>query len=154
MLIPDLLALKLALIILLIHLLENVLEPPIILLQNRVLGAHIQRQALAYRQLETSMCEPSNTLICIVLSLRNPATILELVNLNFLRLASLGREDHGELAIPRNHFVFRAVLVSECVASDDDGLLPAGYETWDSGDNDGFSEDCASKSISDCAVWR
>jgi hypothetical protein len=144
MLIPDLLALKLALVLLVINLLENILKSSIILLQNRVLGTHIQRQALAYRQLETSMCKSSNTLICVVLSLRNSAAILELENFDFLRFASLWRENYGQFAIPWDNAVRRAILVSECVTADDDGLLPAGYETGDSRDNDGFSEDCAS----------
>jgi len=38
-----------------IDLLEDVFEPPIILLENGVLGAHVQRPFLLYRVLETAV---------------------------------------------------------------------------------------------------
>jgi hypothetical protein len=150
-LIPDLLLLKLLRIRALIDLLEDVLEPPIILLQNRVLGAHIQRQALAQRQLETRVCEAGNRFVGVVLSLRY-ATGLEVEHFDFFGLAAFGSVDHGELARTFDDEVFGAVLVAEGVAADDDGLFPAGDETRDAGDDDGFAEDGAAEDVTDGAI--
>lgn len=125
MLIPNLLRLKLLLIVLLVNILENVLESTIILLQDRILSAHIQWKRLAQSKLKTGMREALNRFIGIVLRLRNSTPILELENLDFFWLAALGCEDHLECAIALNYQILCAVLVSECVTADDDGLLPS-----------------------------
>lgn len=154
MLIPDLLVLKLLLIRALIYLLEDILKSPIILLQNRILGAHIQRQGLRNRELETRVCEPLDALVGVVLGLRDPAAGLELVDFDFLGLATFGSEDHLEGAVAFYDEVFGAVLVAEGVASDDDGFLPAWYQAGDAGDDNGFSEDGSAQGVADGSIGR
>ena len=43
-----------------INLLEQVLEPPVVFLQDSVLGGHVQWEALAKCHLEGGMCETSD----------------------------------------------------------------------------------------------
>jgi hypothetical protein len=152
MFIPNALTLKLPLIILLENLLKDVLKPAIIFLQNRILGAHIQRQILAQRELETGVCEPGNRFVGIILCLRDAAAVFEIEDFDLGGRAAFGCEYHAELAGTGDHGVFGPVLVPEGVASDDDGFFPAGHEAWDAGDDDGFAEDGAAEVVADGAV--
>ena len=124
MLVPDLLRVEILLVRRFIDLLEDILETPIVLLQDRVLGAHVQRERLVQRNLETSVREAFNGLVGVVLGLGHTPSVLELENLNLVGLAALGREDHLEGPIAFNHQVLCSVLVSKGVTADDDGLLP------------------------------
>jgi hypothetical protein len=153
MLVPDLLSLKLLHIRRLINLLEDVLEAAIVLLQDGVLGAHVQWQRLAQCQLETRVCESLDGLIGVVLSLGHAASLLELENLDLLWLAAIRCEDHLERPIALNHQVLCTVLVSESVTADNDRFLPSWHKSGYSRDDNGFAEDCASQGISDGAVW-
>ena len=144
MLIPDLPLLETLLILLIINLLKDILKSPIILLENGILGTHIKRQTLCQRQLETRVSEALDRFIGIVLCLRHSAASLELKDFDFLGLAAVGREDHLQRAVSRDHAVFGSVLVAEGVTADDYGFLPAGDEAWDAGDDNGFSEDGSS----------
>lgn len=124
-LIPDLLLVKLLRIGGVIDLLEDILESTIVLLQDSVLGGHVQRKALGDRELERSVCETSDGLISVVLGLGDTAAVREVVYLNLLWLTSLWREDHGELAVTLDHLILSTVLVTERMAADDNWLLPA-----------------------------
>lgn len=153
MLIPDLLSLKLLLILALIDLLKDILEPPVIRLQDRVLRRHVQRQALAQRQLEARVRKPADRLVRVVLRLGDAAAVLEVVDLDDFGLAAVGgAEHHLEDALAFDHFVLGAVLVAEGVAPDDDGLLPAGHQARDAGNDDGLAEDGAAEVVADGAV--
>lgn len=154
MLIPNLLSLKSRPVFLLVDRLEDVLKPPIILLENRILGAHIQRQFLAQRELETSMSEPLNRLVSVVLCLRNPASSLEFKYFNFFDLAPLWLEDHLEGAIAFDYHILCAVLVPESMTADDNGFFPTWYQARDAGNNNRFSEDCSSQCVSDRSIGR
>lgn len=125
MLIPDALLLELLLIGGLVDLLEDVLEAAIILLQDGVLGAHVQGERLAQRELETGMGKSGDGLVGVILCLRNTASVLEFENLNFLRFATFGGEDQLQSAIALEDKVLGSVLVTEGVTTDNDGLLPA-----------------------------
>jgi len=126
-LVPDLLLLELLGVGALIDLLEDVLKPAIVLLQDGVLGGQIQGQALGDGQLEGGVREARDGLVGVVLRLRDTAAGRELVHLDLLGLAALGGEDQRQLAVALDDGVLGAVLVAEGVAADDDGLLPA----WD-----------------------
>jgi hypothetical protein len=152
MFIPNSLGLKLPLIILLENLLEDILKPAIIFLQNRILGAHIQRQILAQSQLETRVCEPGNRFISIVLCLGYPAAVGEIKDFDLAGLAALGCEYHAQFAGPGDHSVFGPVLIPEGVAPDDDGFFPAGHQARDAWDYDGFAEDGAAQVVADSAI--
>lgn len=80
----------------------------------------------------------------VVLGLGDTSLGGVVVDLDDLGLAALGRENHLEGAFTLNDAVLGAVLVAECVTADNDGLLPAGYETGNFGDDDGGTEDGSS----------
>jgi hypothetical protein len=151
-LVPDLLGLKVLLVLGVVELLENVLESTIVLLEDGVLGAHVQGQTLVQGQLEGGVGETVDGLVRVVLSLGDAAAVLELENLNLLGLAALGGVHHGQLAGTGSNEVLGAVLVTKGMAANDDGLLPAGDQARDTGDDNGLAEDGAAQSVSDGAV--
>jgi hypothetical protein len=153
-LVPDALGLKLGLVLGVVELLENVLEAAVVLLEDGVLGAHVQRQLLVEGQLERGVGEAGDGLVRVVLRLGHAAALLELEDFNLLGLAALGREDHAQLARAGQHAVLGAVLVAKGVAADDDGLLPAGDEARDARDDNGLAEDGAAEGVADGAVGR
>ncbi|KAH0281690.1 putative isocitrate dehydrogenase, partial [Aureobasidium melanogenum] len=155
-LVPDAGLLKVGLVLLVVDLLEDVLESSVVLLQNGVLCAHVQRQLLVNGELETGVCETRNTLVSVVLGLSDTTDVvlLEVEDLNLLGLTALGGEDHLEGTLALDDMVLGAVLVTESVTTNDDGLLPAGYETGNARDNDGLTEDGSTESVSDGAVGR
>lgn len=152
MLVPDLPFLKVLLVRRLVDFLEDVLEASIVLLEDGVLGAHVQRQALGDGKLEAGVREALDALVRVVLRLRHAAAVLESEDLDFLRRAALGREDHRERAIAGNHTVLCAVLVAEGVTADDDGFLPARHEPGNARDDDRFSEDGAAECVANGSV--
>jgi hypothetical protein len=94
-LIPDLLLVKGLLVSALKDLLEDILESSIILLEDSVLGAQIEREALLERKVERRVCEALNGLIGVILGLSNTASG-ELEDLELLWLAAvLWGEDEG-----------------------------------------------------------
>lgn len=142
-LVPDACRLELALVLLLVNLLEDVLEPAVVLLEDCVLGAHVQRQLLADGELERGMCEAGNGFFRVVLRLRNTADVMlfKVEDFNLFGLSALGSEDHLQLALTLDDEVLGSVLVAECVTADDDGLFPAWHETGDARNYDWLTED-------------
>lgn len=126
-LVPDTSRLKVLPVLRLVDLLEDVLESAIVLLQNRIFGAHVQRHLHAKRVFETCVREPRNALLSVVLRLSYTTLGLlrEFEDLDLLGLAAFGCEDHLERTWPRHNHVFRPVLVTEGMPTDDNGLLPA-----------------------------
>lgn len=139
-LIPDLLRLELLLVLLVVDLLEDVLEAAIVLLQDSVLGAHVERQTLEEGQLEGSVSKSTDGLISVVLDLGNTRA-LEVIDLNALGLAARRSEDQLQLTGTRDQAVGGTVLITESVTTDDDGLRPARDETGNTGNDNGLTED-------------
>lgn len=155
MLVPDLLGLELLDVFLVVDLLEDVLESPVVGFEDGVLSAHVQRISAIKGKLEARMREASNAVVGVVLRLRDTARLGEVEDLDLLGLSSIfGCEDHLQCARRANDFVFGAVLVTEGVATDDDGLLPARNQARDAGNDNGFAEDGATKNVSNGAVGR
>lgn len=152
MLVPDLLGLEVLLVGGLVDLLEDILESTIVLLEDGVLGAHVERKLLVKSQLEGSVSETSDGLVGVVLGLSDTAAVLELEDLNLLRLATLGGVNHGELTGAGQDSVLGAVLVTKGVTANDDRLLPARNKTGNAGDDNGLTEDGTTKGISDGSV--
>ena len=140
MLVPKALGLKVLLIVLLINLLEDILESSVVLLENGVLGAHIQWQLLEKSHLETGVSESDDRLICVVLCLRNTGAG-EVVDLDTFWLAAFGSEDDLECSFAGDDLVLGAVLVTKGVTADDNWLFPARDETGDVVDNNWLTED-------------
>lgn len=140
MLIPDTLSIEFLLVGGVEDLLEDILEAAIVLLQDGVLGAHVQREVLGKSELETGVGEATDRLVGVVLSLGNTAA-LEVIDLDGLGLATLGGVDKLKLAGSGDHTVSGTVLVTEGVTADDDRLGPARDETGDAINDDGLTED-------------
>ena len=143
-LVPDTGGLEVLLVLVVVDVLEDVLELAVVSLQDGVLGAHVQRQLLVKRELHGSVCETGDGLGGVVLGLSDTSASGEVVDLDGLGLAALGCEDHLESALAFNDTVLGTVLVTERVTTDDDGLLPAGYETGNAGNDNGCAEDGSS----------
>lgn len=124
MLVPDLELVELLSVGGIVDLLEDILESSVVLLQDGVLGGHVQWELLLDGKLEGSVSESGDGLISVVLSLGD-TSVLEVVDLNLLWLSTLWGEDHGELSLALNDGVLSTVLVTEGVAANDDWLLPA-----------------------------
>lgn len=139
-LVPDALFLEGLLVLRIVDLLEDVLEAAVVLLEDGVLGAHVQRQALVEGELEAGVREARDALVGVVLGLRDAAAALELVDLDLLGLAALGCVHHRQLPGAGKHGVLRPVLVAEGVPPDDDGLLPARHQPRDPRDHNRLPE--------------
>jgi len=139
-LVPDLLGLEVLGVLLLVDLLEDVLEATIVLLQDGVLGAHVQGKTLQESHLERGVGEATDGVISVVLALSDTTT-LEVEDLDALGLTTLGGVDQLELAGAGDDAVRGTVLVTEGVTANDDGLVPARHQARDGGDDDGLTED-------------
>lgn len=146
-LVPDLGGLEVLLVLAVVDGLEDILELSVVCLENGVLGAHVQRQLPVKRHLEGGVCKTGDGLGGVVLGLRDTTLCWEVVDLDNFRLAALGCVDHLKCAFAGDDAVLRTVLVAESVTADDDGLLPAGYETRDAGDDNGRAENGSSSKI-------
>jgi hypothetical protein len=153
-LVPDASSIKVLLVLALVDLLEDILELAVVGLEDSVLGAHVQRQLLVEGKLEGRVGEAADGLGCVVLCLGDTTAGGEVVDLDGLGLAALGGEDHLEGTLALDDAVLCAVLVAKGVTADDDGLLPAGYEAGDTGDDNGSAEDGATEVVADGAVGR
>lgn len=145
-LVPDTLGLKLLRVVLLVDVLEDILEAAIVLLQDGVLGAHVQRIVLLQGQLEGCMGETADRFIGVVLDLGNTTTRV-VKDLDRFGLAASGSVDKFESSSAGNHTVRSTVLVTIGVTTNDNGLSPSRNKTGDDRDNNGFTED------STTAVW-
>jgi hypothetical protein len=125
MLVPDVLRLKVLLIVFRIDLLEDILEAAVVFLQNGVLGAHVERQALEERHLEAGMGKARDGLVGVVLGLSD-ARAVEIEDVQPFRwCAILGREDQLEGSLSGDETVFGAVLIAKGVTSDDNWFGPS-----------------------------
>ena len=152
-LIPDALGFKVLPVVLLEDLLEEVLETAILLLENGVLGAHVQRQLLHESNLEAGVHKAMDQFICFVLQQTN-TTAREVVDCDCLWLAVLGSEDQLQLTGAGDDPVLSPVLITKGVTANDNRLGPARHQTRDAGDDNGFTEDFAAKDVTDGAVGR
>lgn len=134
---------KVLLIIAFVYLLEYIFESSVVFLQDRVLGAHVERQWFAERQLEACVGEPPYRVVGIVLCLCNTTTILKIVDMDAFRLAACRSEYHLQSAIALGDIVLGSVLVPESMTAYDDGLLPTWNKAWNPRNNDGFPENGA-----------
>lgn len=149
-LVPNALGLKVLLVLLLVDLLEDVLEAAIILLQDGVLGAHVQRETLRESHLERGVSEASDGFIGVVLGLRD-TTAGEVEDLDGLGLTASGGVDELEGSRSRDHTVCSTVLVTEGVTTNDNGLGPSRHKARNARDDNGFTEDrsTAAEGVSD-----
>ena len=145
--IPNTLGFKILLVIRLIDGLEDILEPAIVLLQDGVLGAHVQWEILQERHLEAGVREAADRVVSVVLGLRYTAAMFKIENLELLRLSILVCVYNLKPSRARNHLVGRAVLVTKGMSADDDWFLPARDEPRNAVNDDWLTEH---RSTTDC----
>lgn len=152
-LVPDILGLEFGLVGGVVDLLKDVLELAIVLLQDGVLGGHVERELAGQRHLERGVCETADGLLGVVHGERDTGALV-VVDLNDLGGAAvLGGVHHLELTGAGDNEVLGLVLVTEGVAADGDGLLPAGDKAGDVVNDNGLTEDGTAKDVSDgCLV--
>lgn len=150
-LVPDLGALELGLVLLLVDLREDILETTIVLLQDGVLGRQIQGPTLLQRVLEARLSELTNRLIRVVHAHQHASAALEVEHLEGL-LLTIFRSVHNLELAGTNNDVRSAVLISESVATDHNGLGPTGDQAGDVLDHDGLTEDSSAQNVTDGTV--
>lgn len=137
-----------------VNLLKYVLEASVISLEDSVFGAHVEWPFFLECHLEGGVGEGADGLVRVVHTHNDAAAILEREQLEALRSTTLGGVDQLDAAGLVANKVGRLVLVTVCVAADDDGLGPAGYNAWDVLADDRLTENSASQNVTDCAVGR
>mmetsp|Transcript_58958 Transcript_58958/g.81813 ORF Transcript_58958/g.81813 Transcript_58958/m.81813 type:complete len:351 (-) Transcript_58958:3-1055(-) len=151
-LIPETLSLVLLLVVRLVDGGKGVLESAVILLQDGVLGGHVQGVVSVKGILEASMSEFLDGIVMVVHTNTNTtARVVEDLE-GLLVRAVLRGEDHLEFTGSVNDEIGGLVLITESVSANNDGLLPAGDVSRDLVDDDGLSEDGAAEVISDGTV--
>ena len=78
---------------------------------------------------------------------------LELEDLNLFRLTTFWSKHHLQSTFSLDDFVLGAVLISESVTADDDGLLPAGDQSRNARNDNRFTKYGSSEDVSDGTVW-
>ena len=136
-----------------INLLENILEPAVVLFENRVLRAQIEGPSLAQGHVETGMGESPDRGIGVVHAHGHPVAG-EIVHLPAAGRPVLGSEGHRQRAPPSGHHVRRTVLVAESVTSDADRLRPARHQPRHVAADDRLAEDRAVQNVPDRPVGR
>ncbi len=133
---------------------EEVLEAPVVALEDRVLGRHVDREAAVESVAHRGAGELADRLVEVVHRHRDAAAG-EVVDVELDRLgAVLGRVGKGQRPLARYHQVARPVLVAEGVAADHDRLGPARHKPRDVGDHDRLAEDDAAEDVADRPVRR
>ncbi|KAH3668180.1 hypothetical protein OGAPHI_001934 [Ogataea philodendri] len=155
-LVPDTFGLELRLIVSVVDLLENVLESTVVLLENGVLGGHVQRKLFVQGHLEGRVCKATDTFVSIVHGESDTGSLVveDLEHLGFV--AVCWRVHELETSCSRNHQVSGFVLVSMGVSTNDDWLFPARNQSWDldsarlvSANDDWLSKDSTTQDVSD-----
>src|SRR6185369_10822541 len=127
MLIFDTSFLKLCLVFAVINLLEDVLEAPVIGLENRVFRGEIERPGATQAVIEAGMGEVADRRVQVVHA-HGDSRPGEVEDVEVELLAILADPAHRQLARARHLEVGRAILVAESVAANHDRIGPAGNE--------------------------
>lgn len=123
--------LVLRLVLLFVDLLEDVLEATIVLLEDGVLRAQVQREAALESELQRAVGEVGDTRVRVVHCLRNSRTVLEVEDSELQTLAtSFRRPGDLEFAITGHDKVGGLVLVAIGMTTNDDRLLPSRHDLW------------------------
>ncbi|CAB4566819.1 unannotated protein [freshwater metagenome] len=131
---------------------EDVLEATVVSLEDRVLGGEIDRILPCDSVVEGGTSEVADRIIQVVHRHRD-ARAWELEDLELhRRRAILWLEGHSEGSFTWNLEVSGAVLITECVAADDDGLGPVWDQSRDILDDDRLTEDDTAEDVADGAV--
>ena len=133
------------------NLLEQVLEAPVVGLDDRVLGRKVQRPAAIERVVHARAGEVADRIVEVV-HRHGDAAGLEVVNFAIDHLSVIAFPDEAQLAGAGHEEVGRAVLVAERVAADDDRVGPPGDQPRHVLDHDRLAEDRPAKNVADRPV--
>lgn len=142
-LVPYLVLLELLTVLLFVNSLKNILKTSIVFLEDGVFGSEVEGVLPVEGKLETALGELFDAFVSVVHGHAYAALAFELVDLSGCLLATLSPEGDFEGAWFVDDKVSGLVLVSEGVASDDDGFFPGGDEARHVFDDDRLSEDGA-----------
>lgn len=151
-LIPDLLSLKLGLVLFFVDSLESVLECAVVLLENGVFGSKVKRVLAAEGELKAAMSKLFNALISVVHTKANSSFSFKFEDFHSLLSAVFSSEDDFKCTWLINCEISGLVLISVGVSADDDWLLPSGNESGNVLDDDWFSKDCSIEDVPDGAI--
>mmetsp|Transcript_15068 Transcript_15068/g.42827 ORF Transcript_15068/g.42827 Transcript_15068/m.42827 type:complete len:436 (-) Transcript_15068:617-1924(-) len=123
-----------------VHLGEDAHELSIVLLQDRVLGAQVQRIVATQRVLKAGVRKPPDTRLRVVHPESHPRRV-EAEDLHAIRLAPiLWREHHLQPARLFHHVVGRPILIPERMTPDNDRLVPVPNKTRNGVDHNRLPE--------------
>ena len=132
---------------------ENILEAPVIGLEDGVLGRQVDRELAVQTKGQRRAGEVADGIVQIIHGQGHArAWILE--DFLFDHLTVVAFELDGQTAGTGNLEVGGLVLVAKGVAADDDGLGPAGHQTRHVLADDRLAEDHAAQDVADGAVRR
>ena len=126
MLIPDALFFVSGLVLGLVDPLEDVLEHPVVRLQDRVLRRQVEREPSVERELEAAVSEVDDRGLGVVHAHGHAGSGKVVDGVALLGAAVFGFEDQFEFSGSGDLDVGGLVLVGVSVTSDDDRLLPGG----------------------------
>ena len=133
-------------------LLEDVLEPTVVGLEDRVLRGEIDRIRPGEAVAETGPGEIADRVVEVVHRHRH-AGRGEFIHLHLERLGIVGGgEGERQRARSGNLHIGGAVLIAEGMAAHHNRLRPAGHEPRDIADDDRLAEDHAPENVADGAV--
>ena len=136
------------------HLLEDVLEPAVVLFQDGIFGRQVDRPAEVEAVIHARPGKTADRVIDVVHA-HGAAGAVEPENLEFAGLPAIVRfELHGQPTRTGHTEVGCPILVAEGMAADDDGLGPARHQPRNIFADDRLAEDRAADDIADGAVWR
>ena len=136
-------------------LLEQVLELPVVGLQDRVLGGQVDRVVALEAVAEAGPGEVADRVVVVVHPHGDAAVGAVVGDLELHRLAAVvGGEGHRDGAGARHLEVGRLVLIAVGMTADDDRLRPTGDELGDVRADDRLAEHDAAEDVADRAVRR
>jgi len=140
-------------IVFLINIFKNVLESTIVLFQDSVFSAHVQRIIPVDCILKTRVCKSCDGLVSIVHTHQN-AWSFEIVSLHFywsFRFVSRFK-NHSERAGLLRYVVCGSVLISKGVSANNYWLSPSRDKSWNILNDDWLTEHSPVKFVTDCSV--
>lgn len=151
-LVPDASSLVLGLEVSFVHLLEQVLEATIVLLEDGVLGAQVQRPLLLESVLEAALGKSEDGLVSVVHAHGNTAARKVEHVVGLLGTAISRGEGELQAASALDDQVSGLVLVAVGVAANDNRSLPARYQAGHVLADDRLAEDRAAEDVPDRSV--
>ncbi len=153
MLVPDLGGFVLLFELGIINFLEDVLEAPVIDLQNGVLGREVAGNAAAKRVVERGAGKVADGLVKVVHA-HGDARCRGVKHLVLDFGAVVADELHRQFAFAGEFEIGGAVLIAKCVTANDDRLGPSGNKARHVLADDRLAENDAAEDVADGAVGR